>query len=244
MPTLTLLPGLACDATVWQDLLPSLASQHPVYVSSVHTRHATLPAMATALLAEQRGTLWLAGCSMGGMLALEVWRRAPQRVRGVALLGTTARADTPELVALRTQACELFATGRMEEVLRANVLFAFHPLHTRPAGLVDTYLAMLRRAGAAQLVAQNRAVMARIDSRPTLRTLSCPLLVACGEADQLTPPEHSREMAALAPAAQLEIVPGAGHMLTMEQPARVGALLLDWLGRHTRAGDTAPDRRR
>jgi pimeloyl-ACP methyl ester carboxylesterase len=79
-----------------------------------------------------------------------------------------------------------------------------------------------------------------VDSRPTLRTLGCPLLVACGEADQLTPPEHSREMAALAPAAQLEIVPGAGHMLTMEQPARVGALLLDWLGRHRRAGDAAP----
>ncbi len=231
MPTLTLLPGLACDATVWQDLLPTLASHHPVFVSSVHTRHATLPAMAAALLAERPGPLWLAGCSMGGMLALELWRQAPQRVHGLALLGTTARADTPELVALRTQAIALFAAGRMEEVLRANVLFAFHPQHTRPAGLVDTYLAMLRRAGAAQLMAQNLAVTARVDSRPTLPTITCPVLVACGEADQLTPPEHSHEMATLAPAARLEIVPGAGHMLTMEQPARVGALLLDWLAR-------------
>jgi pimeloyl-ACP methyl ester carboxylesterase len=65
---------------------------------------------------------------MGGMLALEVWRQAPQRVQGLALLGTSARADTPELLALRSQAIELFAAGRMEEVLRANVLFAFHPL--------------------------------------------------------------------------------------------------------------------
>jgi dienelactone hydrolase len=170
---------------------------------------------------------------MGGMLALELWRQAPQRVRGMALLGSTARADTPELLALREQACALFAAGRMEEVLRANVLFAFHPLHARPPGLVDSYLAMLRRAGAGQLMAQNRAVMARVDSRPTLPTVTCPLLLACGEADQLTPPDHSREMAALASGAQLEIVPGAGHMLTMEQPARVGTLLLDWLARHS-----------
>jgi pimeloyl-ACP methyl ester carboxylesterase len=242
MPTLTLLPGLACDAAVWQDLLPALTSHHPVFVSSVHTRHATLPAMATALLAERHGPLWLAGCSMGGMLALEVWRQAPQRVRGLALLGTTARADTPELVALRTEACALFAAGRMEEVLRANVLFAFHPLHRRAPPMVDAYLAMLRRAGAAQLIAQNRAVMARPDSRPTLQRITCPVLVACGEADQLTPPEHAREIAALTPGARLEMVPGAGHMLTLEQPARVGALLLDWLGQHTRASDNRPGR--
>jgi len=236
MPTLTLLPGLACDAAVWQDLLPSLATHHPVWVASVHSRHATLPAMAAALLAERAGPLWLVGCSMGGMLALELWRQAPQRVQGMALLGTTARPDTPELVALRTQACALFAAGRMEEVLRANVLFAFHPLHTRPPGLVDTYLAMLRRAGATQLITQNYAVMARADSRPTLRSITCPVLVACGEADQLTPPEHSREIAALVPGAQLEILPGAGHMLTMEQPARVAALLLGWLARRADQG--------
>lgn len=231
MPTLTLLPGLACDAAVWQDLLPALASRHAVFVSSVHSRHATLPAMAAALLAERPGPLWLAGCSMGGMLALELWRQAPQRVRGLALLGTSARPDTPEVLALREQACVLFAAGRMNEVLRANVLLAFHPLHARPAGVVEAYLAMLRRAGAEQLIAQNRAVMARVDSRPTLRSITCPVLVACGEADQLTPPEHSREIAALTPGARLEIVPGAGHMLAMEQPERLTHLLLDWLAR-------------
>jgi pimeloyl-ACP methyl ester carboxylesterase len=91
---------------------------------------------------------------------------------------------------------------------------------------------MLGRAGANQLIAQNRAVMARVDSRPHLGAISCPVLVACGEADQLTPAELSREMVALlpqTPQAQLEIVPGAGHMLTMEQPERVSALLLRWV---------------
>lgn len=230
MHTLTLLPGLACDADLWQDLLPALQGRFRVAVSSVHTRHDSLPAMAAALLAETAGPLMLAGCSMGGMLALEVWRQAPQRVRAMALLGSSARADTPELLALRRQACELFAAGRVDEVLRANVAFAFHPLRARDATLVARYLAMIRRAGAQQLIAQNQAVMARPDSRTDLPRIACPVLLACGEADQLTPPEHSREMAALLPRARLEIVPGAGHLLTLEQPARVQALLLDWLG--------------
>ena len=229
MSTVILLPGLACDAGIWRTLLPALQGPWRVQVSTAHTRQADLPAMAAALLAETSGPLLLAGCSMGGMLALEVWQQAPHRVRGLALLGTTARADTPELLALRRQAIELFAAGRMEEVLRANVLFAFHPLAAARPGLVEDYLAMIRRAGAQQLITQNRAVMARADRRAELPQITCPVLVACGEADQITPPEHAREMAAAIPGARLEIVPGAGHMLTMEQPARVAKLLQAWL---------------
>jgi pimeloyl-ACP methyl ester carboxylesterase len=229
MLSIILLPGLACDAALFGDQIPALAARHRVQVSGVHTQGSTLPAMAAALLAARPGRHVLVGSSMGGMLALEVHRQAPARVQGIALLGTTARADTPAMVALRRQACEHFAAGRMEEVLRANVLFAFHPHGARNATLVAGYLAMIRRAGADQLIQQNRAVMARADRRAHLRHVTCPALVACGEADRLTPAEHARELAAGIPAARLEIVPGAGHLLTLEQPARVNALLLGWL---------------
>jgi len=230
MPSVILLPGLACDAGLWAAQQPALVAHHDVHISTVHQRADSLPDMAALLLSElPAGRHVLVGASMGGMLALEMHRQAPQRVLALGLLGTTARPDTPELIALRTQACELFASGRMDEVLRANVLFAFHPDQTRDTALVGRYLAMIRRAGAQQLVAQNHAVMARPDSRPHLALVRCPVLVACGEADGLTTPEHAREMAALMPHAQLHLLPGAGHMLTMEQPERVTALLLRWL---------------
>ncbi len=229
MSTLILLPGLACDEGLWRPILPALDGLWPSQVSTAHNRGADLGAMASALLAETPGPLLLAGCSMGGMLALEIWRQAPQRVRGMALLGTTARADTPDLLALRRQAIELFAAGRMEQVLRASAMFAFHPRGAGRAELVEGYLAMIRRAGAGQLIAQNRAVMARADRRAELPGIRCPVLVACGEGDQITPPDQAREMAAAIPGARLEIVPGAGHMLTLEQPARVGRLLRSWL---------------
>ena len=226
--SLLLLPGLACDAELFAHQAAALATHARVHVSNAHTRAATLPEMAALLWAEHPGSHGLVGASMGGMLALEMHRQAPHRVAALALLGTTARPDTPDLIKLRTQACELFANGRMDDVLRANVLFAFHPHAARAPGLVDRYLTMIRRAGAAQLIQQNHAVMERVDSRPHLPQITCPVLVACGEADLLTPPEHAREMAALTPYAQLDLVPGAGHMLTMEQPERVSALLLRW----------------
>jgi pimeloyl-ACP methyl ester carboxylesterase len=227
MPPITLLPGLACDAEVWRDQVRALSARFEVRVGDVHTRFPSLPRMVQALLAEQPGDLLLCGTSMGGMLALEVARQAPQRVKALALLASSARPDTPELIRLRSDAIVLFEQGRMREVLQANLAFAFDPAHARR--LAPDYLAMVERAGAGQLIAQNRAVMARADQRPWLPRITCPALVVVGRSDALTPPDHAEEMAAAIPGSRLELVGECGHMLTWEQPERVNALLLDWL---------------
>ena len=234
MTTLILLPGMACDADLWRHQLPALAAHRPV-VADVHARADTLPEMAALLLAEQPGDLLLAGCSLGGMLALEAARQAPARVRGLALLGSTARPDTPDLVALRSQAITMFEQGRVEELLRVNAMFAFHP--GRSSALVEDYIAMVLRAGTPGLIRQNRAVMARADLRPSLPAVACPTLVVGGLGDQLTPPVCAQEMADAIPGAQLQLLPECGHMLTWEQPQAVTTLLLDWLAT---LGQTAP----
>ena len=226
MTPLILLPGLACDAALWRHQAAALAAHRPVQVATVQARAANLPAMAALLLAEQPGPLLLAGCSMGGMLALEITRQAPGRVRGLAILGSTARPDTPALITLRSQAIALFEQGRADELLRANAMFAFHPRHA--AQHLDGYLAMIGRAGTAGLISQNRAVMARADLRPHLHAITCPTLVVCGQDDGLTPPECSQELANAVPGAQLRLLADCGHMLTWEQPAAVTQLLLDW----------------
>jgi pimeloyl-ACP methyl ester carboxylesterase len=187
--------------------------------------------MAASLLTEHTGELILCGASMGGMLAMEVARQAPARIRGLALLGTSARPEDAATRALREAAIVLFEQGRMDEVLKANLPLAFDASRAADAALHQSYLDMIGRAGAAQLVAQNRAVIARPNALAHLGRLRCPVLVLCGESDQLTPPERSRELAAAIPGAELVLLPRCGHMLTMEQPQAVNARLLDWLGR-------------
>jgi pimeloyl-ACP methyl ester carboxylesterase len=231
MSKLILIPGLACDTELWSGQWPVLSTRWATAVTDVATRNPSIEAMAASLLAEHDGPLVLCGASMGGMVAMEAARQAPERVLGLALLGTSARPEVPDMRTVREQAMALFAQGRAEEVLRANVMFAFDRHHPDLKALAARYLALVMRAGADQLVQQNRAVIARPDARLHLPRVRCPTLVVTGLADVLTPPECAREIAALVPGAELHLLPGCGHMLTMEQPAAVNALLQDWLGR-------------
>jgi len=200
-----------------------------VQVSDVHFRFDPLPEMARALLDEHVGDLILCGASMGGILAFEVLRQAPQRVSGLALLGTTARPDSAEIAALRAAAFALIEQGRYEEMITGNLPFSFHPDRLGDDALADAYLDMLRRAGPAQLGRQNIATAARPDSRPLLPTIAVPTLVLCGDTDRVTTVEASREVASLVPDAQFELIARCGHMLTMERPAEVNAALAGWL---------------
>ena len=231
MTRVILIPGLACDAGLWHAQLAVLPAHWHAAVTDVATRHASVPEMAAALLAEHAGPLVLCGASMGGMLAMEAARQAPERVVGLALLGTSARPETPDMRTLREQAIALFEQGRADEVLRANLAFALDRRHPDLKALAKRYLALVQRAGAAQLVRQNRAVITRPDARLHLPALRCPVLVVTGESDLLTPPECAREIAELVPGAELHILPRSGHMLTMEQPEALNRLLLDWLAR-------------
>lgn len=228
MPTLILLPGLAGDATMYRAQLEALADFRPV-VSDVHTRHDSIPAMAAALLQEHPGPLVLVGASMGGMVAMEAARQGKDRILGLALLGTDANPESAEMRALREGAIALFAQGRAAEVIEPNVHLAFHPDHARDPVLRQAYLDFVLGAGAQQLIAQNRAVIARPDAREHLPWLKCPVLLMCGDADQLTPLARSEEILGLCQSARLVVVPGCGHMLTMEKPEFVNAVLHEWL---------------
>ncbi|MFT3719419.1 alpha/beta fold hydrolase [Pseudorhodoferax sp.] len=240
MTRLILIPGLACDAAMWQAQLAVLPAHWQPAVADVATRCDGIAAMAQALLAETPGPLVLCGASMGGMVAMEAARQAPARVRGLALLGTSARPETPDVQSLREQAIALFAQGRAAEVLRANAFFALDRTHPELRALTARYLALVTRASPAQLIRQNRAVSARPDARAHLPALRCPVLLVTGASDSLTPPECAREIAGLVPQAELHLLPRCGHMPTLEQPAAVNALLLDWLARISRPAADAP----
>jgi pimeloyl-ACP methyl ester carboxylesterase len=228
MTRIVLIPGLAADASTFA---AQRAAFPEAQVSDVHFRCDTLPEMAAALLAENEGELVLCGASMGGMVALECLRQAQARIAGLALLGSSARPDTPEIAALRANAFAMIEAGRYEEMIALNVPFSFHADRLAERELTQAYVDMLLRAGPGQLVRQNIAVAARPDSRPLLPAIGCPTLVLCGDADLVTPLEHSREIAESVPGAELVVIERCGHMLTMERPREVNAALASWLRR-------------
>lgn len=213
---------------MWRSQLEAFADRQPV-VADVARDADTIEAMASLLLERHAGPLLLCGASMGGIIAMEAVRQAPARIRGLALLGTNARPETPDMHALRAAAIEQFRQGRVREIIEPNVALAFHGGTQADPALIASYLDFVLGAGAEQLIRQNLAIMARPDARPSLSAIRCPTLVMCGENDALTPPECSREIAALIQGARLALIAHCGHMLTMEQPARVNAALGEWL---------------
>ena len=232
--SLVLIPGLGCDERLWLPVAAHLPRAMPTTISLAHMHAAdtTIAAMATRLLAQTPGRLVLCGASMGGMVAMEALRLAPERVAGLVLCGTNARAETPEMRALRTDAIALFEAGDFADLIRANVEFAFHPDSLRRPGLVQRYVDFALDAGGAQLARQNLAVTMRPDARVHLPQCACPVLVLCGDSDQLTPPEHSQEIADLIAQAELHWIARCGHMLTMEHPAVVSQHIKRWLLQH------------
>lgn len=229
IPTL-LIPGLGCTAEIWAGQVAGLWSRGPVAIAN-HLEGDSIAAIADHVLAAAPPRFALAGISMGGYIAFEIWRQAPERVRGLALVDTQARPDSPEATARRRDAVALARAGRFRQVLLAAFPLIVHPDHVDSAELSDLNLRMSLANGVDAYARHQHAIIARADSRPDLATIEVPTTVIVGEGDRLTPPELSQEMAVAIPGATLEHIAAAGHLALAEQPAATTAALLRWLDR-------------
>ena len=223
------LPGLLNDERLWQRQTAALGSQHPV-MSFALTGHDTMQALASAVLARAPAERFaLAGLSMGGYVALEIMRQAPERVAGLALLDTSARPDTPQQTEMRRGAIAQVDSG-FDAVLAALLPRLVHPSHVDDAAIVATLAAMAASIGPQGFARQQHCIISRADSRPTLATIGCPTLVLCGRARPCSRrPALHEEMAAGIAGAKLVVLDACGHLSPLERPERVTAALADWL---------------
>lgn len=224
---LLLLPGLLCDARLWRDPIAALAGVAQARVADL-TQDDTLRGMALRALADAPPRFALAGLSMGGYVAFEILRLAPERVTRLALFDTSARPDTEEAARRRRGLMALTRTGQFRGVTPRLLPSLLHPDHV-DGPLGHEVRAMADRIGRDAFLRQQLAILHRPDSRPMLGRIAQPTLVAVGEQDVLTPPELSEEMAAAIPGARLARIPGCGHLPTMERPEEATALMREWL---------------
>ncbi len=233
---LVLVPGLMCDRTVWEPVLPHLQAARPGLQCIVadHGTSDTLGAMADRILASESGRFALAGHSMGARVALEVVRRAPARVERVALLDTghlpLPAGEAGEAEAAKRHALLAIARAEGTRAMGAQwVQGMVHPERLKDAPLLDAILDMFARKDAEIFAAQIRALLARPDASPVLQSLRVPTLVACGRQDSWSPVPQHEAMHRLAPGSVLEVIEEAGHMAPMERPIETAVVLTRWL---------------
>lgn len=234
--TLVLIPGLMCDYAVWAEQTRSLAPMAARLAVADHGAASSLVQMAQAILSAHTGSLALVGHSMGGRVALEMARAAPERVCGLALL------DTGYLALPSGQAGEHELKARMAWLAQARrdgvramavnwIQQMLHPQRLQDQVLMQSIFEMFERHTVEQFAGQVRALIERPDAAALLSQLHCPTLLLCGEQDQWSPPVQHRDMQARIAGSRLTCIPDCGHMAPMERPQLVSDALGAWFER-------------
>lgn len=234
-PTVVLLPGNMCDGRLWEGgdgVILSRLAEADWRIVRPSLDADSIGAMAADVLRSEPGPLVPVGFSMGGIVALEMARQAPDRAIALGLIDSNAAADLPERAAARPDQQAWVRAGDLETVvvneLKPNYLAA---VNRGDRAMLDLLRDMALALGPDVFVRQSEALRTRPDLVPVLSRFAGPALVACGAEDRLCPPSWHERWATLAPRAELHVVDGAGHMLPLEEPHRFADLLLDWITR-------------
>ena len=235
--TPVLIPGLLCTTELFRDQLQALcdlavrdpAVNAPEVADTLS--HDSMEAMAVAALTATKGPVVAIGLSMGGYVALEMARLAPDRVQGLALLSTSYKSDTAEKRAQRMATIKMAESDRFRGVTRHLLGSFLSPTALADEALVTRVLRMAQDVGRDVFISQQTAILNRRDQSDTLAAYQGEVMILCGLLDELTPPERSREMAALAARADLQILPEIGHLSSLEAPQAVSDAVIELLQR-------------
>lgn len=225
---LFLLPGLLCDEALWAHQVRNLSDVADCTVADL-TQADSMDALANSVLAQAPDRFALAGLSMGGYVAFEILRQAPERVTRLCLVDSSARPDTVEQRQRREAMLKLARIGKFRGMSPRLLSTQVHPDHVAVPEIGGVVLAMTERVGRDAFCRQQAAILSRPDSRPGLAAIRVPTLVIVGADDGQTPPDRSEEIAAAVPGASLHVLPRCGHLAPLEQPERVTGLMREWL---------------
>ncbi|MDB5743039.1 MAG: alpha/beta hydrolase fold [Polaromonas sp.] len=232
-PVLFLLPGLLCDRATWAAQCEALAELADCRVPVYRTLDSIEAMAAHVLRAAPSGRFALAGHSMGGRVALEVLRRAPERVDRLALLDTGFQGLAPGDAGEKERAgrCQLLSRARAEGMRAMGAQWARGMVHPAQVGtpVFEEILAMIERSTPDMFDAQIRALLNRPDASALLTQIRCPTLLLCGRDDLWSPLARHEDMQRAIPGARLQVIEACGHMTTMEQPQAVSRALAQWL---------------
>jgi pimeloyl-ACP methyl ester carboxylesterase len=225
---LVFVPGLGCDLRLFAQQATVMGRRRMVSVAPVGQGE-RMEEIASELLSQLPARFALCGYGFGGAVAMEILRRAPDRVLRLALISCTPLADTPQEAAAREPWIVKSRAGRLDDALKEALPAATLAPGPRRADYIAAWQRMARDGGPQAFEKQNRALQRRRDQQATLRKCKVPTRVICGEYDTLTPVKRHEFMAELIPTARLSILPDAGHLPSWETPEALIEVLEDWM---------------
>jgi pimeloyl-ACP methyl ester carboxylesterase len=225
---LLLIPPILCDARVFEPQIKALSQDGTVQLA--YTKGGErIEEIASQTLDNAPQRFALAGMGMGGTIALEIFRRAPERVLRIALLATNVQSDSPDVAAMREPLIIAARAGRLNDVVESELM----PAHLEPTAhrLAITHILqdMAADFGMSAYVKQVRAMQRRKDQQDILRKIKVPALVLCGENDVVNTLRRHEFVAQMIPYAKLEVISEAAHLPTLEQGAAVTQALRTWM---------------
>lgn len=228
MTAIVFLPGMMCDARLFAPQIAALSARHTVSVAPADGFQ-TMTELAQDVLTNAPPRFALAGLSMGGILAMEVARLAPERVIGLALMDTNPLAELEAVKAKRGPQIDKVKAGGLRDVMRDQMIPNYLAEGSDATALEPLCEEMALALGNDVFVNQSIALRDRPDQTDTLKAYTAPALVLCGEEDRLCPIERHTLMHDLLPNSTLNILPNAGHLPTLEQPEATTEALKIWL---------------
>lgn len=226
MTPLVLIPGMMCDARMWGGIDRDLGV--PV-IHHIPTGAASMPDLAATFLADAPRQFALAGLSMGGILAMELLRQAPDRITRLALLDTNPRAETPAAQSRRAAQVTRALTGDLEGVMRDDMKPNYLAESPNKPAILDLCMDMALTLGPQVFARQSAALRDRPDQQATLAAFTGPALVLMGAEDTLCPLDRHQLMHDLMPRSRLQIIAKAAHLPPLEQPDATARALRAWL---------------
>ncbi|MBY5945446.1 alpha/beta fold hydrolase [Photobacterium rosenbergii] len=234
------LPGLLCDQQLFEPVNALLPDQVVPECASLDVAD-SMQALASKVLEEAPESFILGGLSMGGILAFEVYRQAPERVKGLVLIDTNAADEMPAVTEKRDALVDRAIAGEFSAITREVLLpVLIHPSRMADVTLTDSICGMAENIGIEAFIAHAKALATRPDARPMLADIWVPSLVICGRDDALCPVSNHLKMAEHIPQVSLHILNDCGHLATMERPHDVAQHISHWIEANwQRGGETA-----
>lgn len=226
--TIVFIPSQLLTVDLWAPQLAFLGDSATGIVAD-NGRHDTIGAIAQSILDDLPGRFGLVALGMGGFVAFEMQRRAPERIERLMLINTLATADTAAQTERRLGYLRLVEAGKFDAVVEERLPALLHPDHRADPGLVALARKMAAETGAERFLRQQRAIMGRSDSTPTLATIDCPTRIVHGTGDGITTLAHHQAMLAGIPHARLHLIEEGGHLLPLECPDAINAIIAAWM---------------